>query len=431
MTTRMGDRHPSVEDEEPLTGEEEEEEEESELSDGHELHQDDEESEEEEEGEDEGQDEDQDEDEQRDEEEEVGDGEQGEDEEEDDEDGEEEEEEEEEVIQAQPQPEDEEEDEEGEGNGDDEDNNTGDNSVGVSSYPATTGAAASVLAAADAVTNGMMRPTTNQTDHLSRPSSSTSTLAPTNRPSSPSASSQNNSRTTSPRTPQTSEQSGPSQSHQQPTESHTSTLVEATQSHSSSSLPSSRSNSRPSTGDTQTASSSASQPLTEPDSESSSPPPRPSTPIEITSGAAGDVIDGPLRREVSTESEKEIKQMKFAQGMAREWMTLLHQRSTALNGAEGKLTQQETSYLLTHLVPILVEGMSELLRVHEEESKSLHQHAKKVRKNPSMKPMNELVPLEWLASYLVRHNPKHVANTNPLTQIYEKSIQEAVREIEQ
>lgn len=142
-------------------------------------------------------------------------------------------------------------------------------------------------------------------------------------------------------------------------------------------------------------------------------------PIDLSAMPGGDVIPGPARREVSTAAEAEVKQMKYARDMAQQWIGVLQKR------AGGQMTQQQTAYLVQHLVPILVEALGELLRVHESEARALHQHAKKLRYDPSMKPMNQLQPLEWLASYLVRHNPKHVTNTNPLTLIYAKAIADA------
>ena len=158
-----------------------------------------------------------------------------------------------------------------------------------------------------------------------------------------------------------------------------------------------------------------------------SPPPRPITPIDYNAGSMGDCMVGPQRVEISTEGEKEIKQMKYASEMAQQWIELIQKRSQ--HTSNHSLTTQQTTYLLQHLVPILVEALSELLRVHEEEAHALHQHNKKLRKNPSMKPRSEFRPLEWLAAYLVRHNPQHVQNNNPLTLIYQKNLNEIVNHL--
>lgn len=177
------------------------------------------------------------------------------------------------------------------------------------------------------------------------------------------------------------------------------------------------------------------------------PPPRPSSPLDdISAGLAGDVIAGPLRLSQSTQAEKDTKQMKYAAAMANQWATLLlsKQRQAAEQAGEGQLTPQQTAYLLDRLVPILVEALSELLRVCEVEARAAYVHKKAVRKNPALKPRQPIRPLEWLAAYLVRHNPMHTAATagaaadastgttenqeaNALTAIYQKNIKQIIQ----
>jgi hypothetical protein len=154
------------------------------------------------------------------------------------------------------------------------------------------------------------------------------------------------------------------------------------------------------------------------------------TPLDITSGPAEDVCVGPVRGELGTDAEREIKQVQYAQRMALQWMQLLQRRhqATAGENESGKLNPDQTSLVLSSLVPILVEALAELLRVCEGEDRAARNHAKALRRDPALKPRVPLAPVEWLASYLVRHNPRHVANTNPLTLIYQKSVQEALQQ---
>ena len=169
-------------------------------------------------------------------------------------------------------------------------------------------------------------------------------------------------------------------------------------------------------------------------------PPRPSSPLlDISAGVAGDVLSGPLRVSQSTAAEKETKQIKYAAAMAQQWATLLvaKQREAAEHAGEGQLTPQQTTYLLERLVPILVEALSELLRVCEVEARAAYVHKKAVRKNPALKPRQPIRPLEWLAAYLVRHNPMHTGGgatgtnenqeSNALTAIYQKNIAQIIQ----
>ena len=185
--------------------------------------------------------------------------------------------------------------------------------------------------------------------------------------------------------------------------------------------------------------------------------PRPVSPLlVISSGASGDVISGPIRKEISTSEEKQIKQQKYAANMAQQWVNIIQQRVAAEAGNDegsvekGKLSPKQTEYIVTELVPILVEALSALLRTHEQEERSIYLYNKQCRLYPSMKKRNEFLPIEWLASYLVRHNPKYATKSatadandaqqsssssssslsqtteNPLTLIYRKQMIESL-----
>lgn len=124
--------------------------------------------------------------------------------------------------------------------------------------------------------------------------------------------------------------------------------------------------------------------------------------------------------------------MKYAQQLAQQWVELIQQRQNQLNNNSddpSTITPAQTLYLVEKMIPILVESLSALLQVHETEERAYYQHNKQMRKNPAMKPMQKIQPLEWIASYLVRHNPKHVKNNNAITQIYDQNIQTIIQTV--
>jgi hypothetical protein len=90
----------------------------------------------------------------------------------------------------------------------------------------------------------------------------------------------------------------------------------------------------------------------------------------------------------------------YAQFLAEDWSELLA-RTEGMNG------QRNTEFLIKEVVPILVQALAELTKAIEKEEKLIEENIKLRKKNPSIKPRAPFNPLHWLASYLMRHNPKH------------------------
>lgn len=60
------------------------------------------------------------------------------------------------------------------------------------------------------------------------------------------------------------------------------------------------------------------------------------------------------------------------------------------------------------VLPTLVSSMCGLLKAAEDEATHEALHAKHMQKNPAIKPRQKFNSLHWLASHMMRHNPKHV-----------------------
>jgi hypothetical protein len=61
--------------------------------------------------------------------------------------------------------------------------------------------------------------------------------------------------------------------------------------------------------------------------------------------------------------------------------------------------------LMTSVTPLLVEAMAELLKVVETVDAKEERYREIARENPAFNPPRPFNPVDWLASYLIKHNP--------------------------
>ncbi len=119
----------------------------------------------------------------------------------------------------------------------------------------------------------------------------------------------------------------------------------------------------------------------------------------------------------------------YARELAEEWRGVLVQSLTELNAADqlqlnrliNALVRIWPLFCLSPLflsdggwraqVPLVVEAMSALMQAVAQEEQRAAAHAALARTNPSLKPFAPLNPVQWLASYLMQHNPKFAVCT--------------------
>jgi len=149
-----------------------------------------------------------------------------------------------------------------------------------------------------------------------------------------------------------------------------------------------------------------------------------------------------------------ITSTSFAKVLARQWASLLpdpsqsteqdplglvaklrqfigdHLAQEASNSAEGHRANDETvlacaraTIICGKLIPIIVKGLTELLKVLEKEEAKRAAHIRQMKLNPMTAPYRPLNPLHWLAGYLCQHSSadaRVIASDDPSFKVYEE-----------
>jgi len=69
----------------------------------------------------------------------------------------------------------------------------------------------------------------------------------------------------------------------------------------------------------------------------------------------------------------------------------------------------DVKWIMNHVAPSLVHALSDLLQAAVVENDTVAKHDKMVRRYPALLPRREFNPSHWIASHLMRHNPKYKA----------------------
>lgn len=114
--------------------------------------------------------------------------------------------------------------------------------------------------------------------------------------------------------------------------------------------------------------------------------------------------------------EKKVTESSFAKTLAEDWIALIKNVKEAGYLHAGKLEN-----LVNTVVPVAVEGMSELLKEMEIEAIAEATQQKMQKKNPCMKNRRTFNPVHWLAAYMMKKNPKYVVQRQQVMKDYSQA----------
>lgn len=100
----------------------------------------------------------------------------------------------------------------------------------------------------------------------------------------------------------------------------------------------------------------------------------------------------------------ESSEQKFHDDYALDWERVLAELSASEVAGRSSIPA-----LITHVVPALQASMIELLKAIEREEVEQAKHRAQLKLNPCLKPRTPFNALHWLASHLMRHNPRYGA----------------------
>jgi hypothetical protein len=100
-------------------------------------------------------------------------------------------------------------------------------------------------------------------------------------------------------------------------------------------------------------------------------------------------------------NEYENSEQKFRDDYALEWESVILALSKEGSG------RSNIPALIKSVVPALQASLVELLKVVEKEAAEQEKFRAQLKANPALKPRAQFNPLHWLASHLMRHNPRY------------------------
>ena len=105
-------------------------------------------------------------------------------------------------------------------------------------------------------------------------------------------------------------------------------------------------------------------------------------------------------------------------------LDLQHSTSLAseyLKLIKSSVSPSNTAYLVETVAPLLVSGLTELLKAVEKEAELAARQRQLSHSDPTVQPGPPFNPVTWLASYLMHNNPRHGRETQSAPHRYRAS----------